>query len=93
MNKLDCTIFELVNMLVITEGTLKSSRGTGLTMEWTSLTKRKSGWKKKNKSAKKQRKKSKPKKIFQRKLKQRKSVSTMMLKATGRGTVHSIWRA
>ena len=32
MNKLNCTVLELVNMLVITEGTLKSSRGTVLTI-------------------------------------------------------------
>ena len=62
MNKLDCTIPELVNMLVTTEGILKSSKGTILAMEQTSLTKKKSGWKKKNKSTKKQRKESKPKK-------------------------------
>ena len=33
MNKLDCTIPKLINMLVTTEETLKSSRGTILTME------------------------------------------------------------
>ena len=52
MNKLDCTIFELVNMLVTTEETLKSSRGTVLTMEKTFF-KRKSTRKKKVKLAKK----------------------------------------
>ena len=36
MNKLDCTIPELINMLVITEGVLKSSRGTVLAVEQTS---------------------------------------------------------
>ena len=33
INKLDCTISELVNMLVATEGTLKSLRGIVLAME------------------------------------------------------------
>ena len=61
MNKLDCTIPELVNMLVTTEGTLKSLRGTVLAVEWTS-SKRKSTRKKKAKSTKKQKKKSRPKK-------------------------------
>ena len=42
MNKLDCTISELVNMLVTTEETLKSSKGTVLIMERTSSKDRKS---------------------------------------------------
>ena len=92
MNKLDCTILKLVNMLVTIERTLKNSRGTVLAMEWTSF-KRKFSWKKKNKFAKKQKKESKPKKKFQRRLKQKKSISTMMLKAIGGGTIFSIWRA
>ena len=62
MNKLNCTIPKLVNLLVTTEGTLKSSRGTILAVEQTSSTKRKSSWKKKNKSSKKQKKESKLKK-------------------------------
>ena len=37
MNKVDRTIPELVNMLVTTEETLKSSRGTVLAVEWTSF--------------------------------------------------------
>ena len=61
MNKLDCTIPELVNMLVTMEGTLKSSKGTVPTVEQTS-SKKKSTWKKKNKSIKKQKNESKPKK-------------------------------
>ena len=61
MNKLDCTISELVNMFVTTEGILKSSRGTILAVERTS-SKKKSTEKKKTKSAKKQKKESKPKK-------------------------------
>ena len=52
MNKLDCTIFELVNMLVTMEGILKSSRSTILTVERISF-KRKSIGKKKTKSTKK----------------------------------------
>ena len=51
MNKLDCTIPELVNMLVTMEETLKSSRDTILTVERTS-SKRKF-FEKKKKSAKK----------------------------------------
>ena len=61
MNKFDCTIPELVNMLVTMEETLKSSRKTVLAVEQTS-SKRKSSWKKKTKSTKKQKKESKPKK-------------------------------
>ena len=53
MNKLDCTISELVNILVTTEGTLKSSRGTVLAVERTSSFKRKSTRRKKVKSVKK----------------------------------------
>ena len=61
MNRLDCTIPKLVNMLVTTKGTLKSSRGTVLTVERTS-SKKKSTEKKKAKFAKKQKKEGKPKK-------------------------------
>ena len=68
MNKLDCTIPKLVNMLVTVEGTLKSSRGTILIVKWTSSSKRKFGWKKKDKSTKKQKKESKPKKDVPKKV-------------------------
>ena len=61
------TIPELVNMLVTTEETLKSSKGTVLAVERTSLTRRKFGWKKKIKSAKKQKKESKSKKNISKK--------------------------
>ena len=61
MNKLDCTIPELVNMLVTMKGTLNSSRDTVLAIEQTSF-KEKSSWKKKTKLAKKQKKENKPKK-------------------------------
>ena len=61
MNKLDCTILELVNILVTIEGTLKSSRGSILAVEQTSF-KRKSVGRKKAKFVKKQKKESKPKK-------------------------------
>ena len=61
MNKLDCTIPELINMLVTTKGTLKSSRGTVLVVGRTSF-KRKSTGKKKAKSVKKQKKENRPKK-------------------------------
>ena len=53
MNKLNCTISKLVNILVTTKGTLKSSRDTIFTVEWISSSKRKSNWKKKSKSMKK----------------------------------------
>ena len=59
---MDCTIPELVNMLVIAEEILKSSRGTVLVVDRTFSSKRKSDWKKKNKSEKKQKKEGKPKK-------------------------------
>ena len=61
MNKLDCNLSELVNILVTTEGTLKSSRGSILAVEQ-APSKRKSQRKKKNKLTKKQKKESKPKK-------------------------------
>ena len=61
MNKLDCTIPKLVNMLVTTEKTLKSSKGTILAVERTS-SKRQSTEKKKTKSAKKKKKENRPKK-------------------------------
>ena len=67
MNKLDCTIPKLINMLVTMERTLKSSRDTVLTVELTS-SKRKSSWKKKTKSAKKQKKERKPKKDIPKKV-------------------------
>ena len=62
MNKLDCTILKLVNMLVTMKGTLKSSRSSILVVERTSSSKRKSVGRKKAKSAKRQKKRSKPKK-------------------------------
>ena len=46
MNKIDSTLSELLNMLVIAEGTLKGSRDTVLTVERAS-SKRKSSFKKK----------------------------------------------
>ena len=61
MNNIDATLPELLNMLVTTEGTLKSSRGTVLAMERAS-SKRKSSFKKKKKPAKKQKNEAKPKK-------------------------------
>ena len=93
MNKLDCTIFKLVNMLVTTEGTLKSSRDTVLTVERTSSSKRKSIGRKKAKSVKKQKRESKLKKDGPKAARQRKSFFIVMLKATGGGTVLNTWRA
>ena len=65
MHKIQCTLTELMNMLVMVELSLKGSKGSILTVEWTS-SKRKSFGKKK-KSAKKQKvdgkkKKTEPKK-------------------------------
>ena len=92
MNKLDWMIFELVNILVTMEGTLKSSRGIVLTMEQTS-SERKSSWKKKNKSAKKQKKESKSKKDIPKKAEVKKKYFYCDAEVAGGGTVHSIWRA
>ena len=61
MNKIDATLPELLNMLVTTKGTLKSSRGIVLVMEQAS-SKRKSSFKKKKKPMKKQKNEAKPKK-------------------------------
>ena len=52
MNKIDSTLSELLNILVIEEGILKSSRGTVLVMEQ-AFSKRKCSFKKKKKPAKK----------------------------------------
>ena len=60
MNKFDCNLSELVNMLVTAEDTLKSSKGSIFAVERTS-SKRRSQEKKKNKHMKKQKKESKPK--------------------------------
>ena len=61
MNKIDSTLSELLNILVIVEGTLKSSRGTVLTVKQAS-SKRKSSFKEKKKPMKKQKNEAKPKK-------------------------------
>ena len=61
MNKIDSILPELLNILMIAEGTLKSSRDTILTVERTS-SKRKSSSKKRKKPAKKQKNQTKPKK-------------------------------
>lgn len=47
INKIDCTKAKFLNILVIIEGALKVLRGTVLTMELTSSSKRKSNQKKK----------------------------------------------
>ena len=92
MNKLDCTISKLINMLVTTDRILKSSRSTVLAVEWTS-SKIKSIGKKKAKFAKKQKKKNKPKKEVSSKAEEKKNISIVMLKATEGGIVQNIWRA
>ena len=68
MNKLDCTISKLVNKLVTAEKILKSSKSIVLTVEWTSSSKKKFGWKKKSKSTKKSKKESKQKKDVSKKV-------------------------
>ena len=88
INKLYCTIPKLVNMLVTTKRTLKSSMGTVLAVEQTSF-KRKFTKKRKAKSAKKQKKDNRPKKKFLRRSKQRKNIFTVMLKATGGETIQN----
>ena len=61
MNKIQCTIYKLVDMLVTTDRTLKSSRGSVLIVEQITSSKKNSIGKKK-KSAKKQKVESKKKK-------------------------------
>ena len=61
MHKMQCTLAELMNILVMVELSMKGSKGSVLTVEWTS-SKRKSFGKKK-KSAKKQKVDGKKKKI------------------------------
>ena len=65
MNKIDSTFFELLNMLVIVEDLLKSSRDIVLTVERT-FSKKKSSFEKK-KSVKKQKNETKPKKQVSKK--------------------------
>ena len=60
MHKMQCTLAELMNMLVTAELSLKGSKSSVLTVEWTSF-KRKSFGKKK-KSTKKQKMDGKKKK-------------------------------
>ena len=60
MHKIQCTLVELMNMLVTTELSMKDSKGSVLTVEWTS-SKRKS-FEKKKKSVKKQKMDGKNKK-------------------------------
>ena len=66
MNKLDCTISELINMVVTIKRTLKSSKSTIFAMERTS-SKKKFIKKKKVKSAKKQKKECRSKKKVSKK--------------------------
>ena len=60
MNNIDSTLFKLLNMLMTAKDTLKGSRDTILTVEWTS-SKRKSSFMKKKKPVKKQKNEGKPK--------------------------------
>ena len=61
MNKIDNILPKLLNMLATVEGSMKSSRGTVLTMERVS-SERKSSFKKKKELAMKQKNEAKPKK-------------------------------
>ena len=61
INKTDCILTELLNMLVTIEGTLKSSKGILLLIKRASTFNRKFTWKKK-KPTKKQKKESRLKK-------------------------------
>ena len=74
MNKIQCTIYELGNMLVTTEETLKSLRGILLIMEqtsskWKSIGKKKKFMKKQKVESKKKEKKVVPKKKIVKKKK------------------------
>ena len=82
MNKIDSTLPELLNMLVIAEGTLKSSKDIVLTVEWIFF-KRKSSFKKKKKPVKKQKNEVKPKKQILKKLMIKNNIFIVMSKATG----------
>ena len=62
MNKIDSTLSELLNMLVTTEGILKSLKDTIFVVEQASTFKQKSTWKKNKKPAQKQKQENKPKK-------------------------------
>ena len=66
MNNIDSTLFKLLNMLMTAKDTLKGSRDTILTVEWTS-SKRKSSFMKKKKPVKKQKNETKPKKEIPKK--------------------------
>ena len=61
MDKIDSTLFELLDMLVIAKGILKSSKSIVLAVERAS-SKRQSSFKKKKKRTKKQKNEAKPKK-------------------------------
>ena len=92
INKLDCTIPELVNMFVTREGTLKSSKDTVLAVEWIS-SKRKFTEKKKIKSAKKQKKESKSKKKVPKKIEANEKYFHCDAEGHWRRNIHFIWRA
>ena len=88
MHKMQCTLAELMNMLVTAELSLKSSKGSVLTVERTS-SKRKS-FRKKKKSAKKQKVDGKRKRRNQRRRPlKRKNVSIVIQMAIGNETVLS----
>lgn len=93
MNKIVCTKTELLNKLVTTLGTLKSSKGIVLTVKLVSTSKRESIWKKK-KPAKKQKTEKMPnKKVPRKRPIARKNVSIASWMAIGRGTVLHTWEA
>ena len=91
MNKLDCNLAELVNMLVTAKGTLKSSKDSILAVERTPF-KRKSQRKKKISLQKSRRRRASLKRALRRKLWRKKSVSTITPTITEGKTIHFTWR-
>ena len=86
MNKIDSTLSELLNMLVIAEGTMKSSKGTVLTMERIFF-KRNLLLIRKRSLQRSIRMRPSPRNRFQRRLTIKESISIAMSKATGEETV------
>nr|XP_029121228.1 uncharacterized protein LOC114914360 [Elaeis guineensis] len=67
MNKIQCTLTKLMNMLIIIEGTLKSSRGSVLSVERISFKKKSTRKNKKSEKKKKVEGKMKEKKVAPKK--------------------------
>ena len=86
MNKIDAPLSELLNILVIAEDTLKSSRDIVLTVERAS-SERKSSFKKKKSLRRSRRMRPNPKNRFQRRPTTKGSIFITTSKATGEGTI------